>query len=72
MNMATDASSTLSRQRSLFYRNQSTDLLCISIDWFLNVRDRRHEKVKGQIALSHLPALKVGEVSEKTLKGVII
>ena len=31
--------------RSLSYRNQSIDLLCKSMDWFLYNRDFRHEKV---------------------------
>ena len=36
---------TLSWRRSLSYRNQSTDLPCKSIDWFLYDRDLCHEKV---------------------------
>ena len=36
---------TLSWRRSLSYRNQSTDLLCKSMDWFLYDRDPRHERV---------------------------
>ena len=36
----------LSWRRSLSYRNQSIDLLCKSIDWFLYHRDLRHERVK--------------------------
>ena len=40
-----DISITLSWQRSLSYRNQSIDLLCKSIGWFLYDRDLRHEKV---------------------------
>ena len=36
---------TLSWRRSLLYRNQSNDLLCISRDWFLHNRDLRQEKV---------------------------
>ena len=35
---------TLSRRRSLPYRNQSIDLLCKSMDWFLNGKDLRHER----------------------------
>ena len=38
--------STLSWWRSLSYRNQSLDLLCISIDWFLYDRDLRHERIR--------------------------
>ena len=37
---------TLSGQRSLSYRNQSIDLLCKSMDWFLYDKDLRHERVK--------------------------
>ena len=32
--------------RSLSYRNQSMDLLCISMVWFLYNRDLKHERVK--------------------------
>ena len=34
---------TLVWRRSLSYRNQSIDLLCKSVDWFLYNRDLRHE-----------------------------
>ena len=34
------------RQRSLSYRNKSTDLLCKSMDWFLFDGVLHHEKVK--------------------------
>ena len=37
---------TLSLRRSLSQKNQSTDLLSKSIDWFLYDRDLRHERVK--------------------------
>ena len=37
---------TLSWRRSLSYRNQSIDLLCKSMDWFLYDNDLRHERVK--------------------------
>ena len=37
----------LSWRRPLLSRNQSIDLLCKSIDWFLYDRDLRHERVKG-------------------------
>ena len=37
---------TLSRRRLLSYRNQSTDLLCKSMDWFLHDNGLRHERVK--------------------------
>ena len=32
---------------SLSYRNQSIDLLCKSMDWFLYESDLRHERVNG-------------------------
>ena len=37
---------TLSRQRSLSYRNQSIDLLCKSMDWFLYDDGLRNERDK--------------------------
>ena len=37
---------TLSRRRPLSYRNQSTDLLCKSMDWFLYDNGLRLERVK--------------------------
>ena len=37
---------TLSWRRSLSYRNQSIDLLCKSMDWFLYDNDLRHKIVK--------------------------
>ena len=37
---------TLSWWRSLSYRNQTIDLLCKSMDWFLHNRDLSHERVK--------------------------
>ena len=36
---------TLSRRRPLSYRNQSIDLLCKSMDWFLYNNYPRHERV---------------------------
>ena len=39
---------TLSWQRPLSYRNQSTDLLCKSLDWFLYDNGLRHERVKAK------------------------
>ena len=36
---------TLSWRRSLSYRNQSTDFLGKSIDWFLYNKDPRYERV---------------------------
>ena len=41
---------TLSWRRLLSYRNQPTDLLCKSIDWFLYDRDLRQERVKASWA----------------------
>ena len=38
--------STLSWRRPLSYRNQSTDLQCKSMDWFLYDNGSRHERVK--------------------------
>ena len=32
----------------LSYRNQSIDLLCKSMAWFLYDRNLRHERVKGE------------------------
>ena len=37
---------TLSSRRSLSYRNQSIDLPCKSMDWFLYDRDLCYERVK--------------------------
>ena len=37
---------TLSRQKSLSYRNPSIDLLCKSMDWFPYDRDLHHERNK--------------------------
>ena len=37
---------TLSWRRPLSYRNQSIDLLCKSVDWFLYGNDLRYERVK--------------------------
>ena len=39
----------LSCRRSLSYRNQSTDLLCKSMDWFLYDRELHHERVKEYV-----------------------
>ena len=30
------------------YRNQSTDLLCKSVDWFLYDNGLRHERINGR------------------------
>ena len=37
---------TLSRRRSISYRNQSIDLLCKSMEWFLYDIGLRRERVK--------------------------
>ena len=41
---------TLSWQRPLSYKNQSIDLLCKSMNWFLYDNDLRHERVKSNAA----------------------
>ena len=38
---------TLSKWRSLSYRNQCTELQSKSVDWFLYDRDLRHKRLKG-------------------------
>ena len=38
---------TLSWRRLLWYRKQSIDLLCKSMDWFLYDHGLRHDRVKG-------------------------
>ena len=38
---------TLSWRRPLSYKNQSMDLLCKSMDWFLYDNGPRHERAKG-------------------------
>ena len=43
---------TLSWRRSLLYRNQSIDLLCKSVDWFLYDNGFRHERVNILFILS--------------------
>ena len=39
---------SLSRRRSLSYRNQSIDFLCKSMDWFLYDNGLRLERVKKE------------------------
>ena len=41
-----DKALIISWRRSLSYRNQFTDLLCKSMDWFLYDRDLHRERVK--------------------------
>ena len=40
------------------YRNQSTDLLHISMDWFLYDNDLRHERVKKKLELVNIARFK--------------
>ena len=50
---------TLSRRRTIAYRNQSINLLCKSMDWFLYDIGLRRERVKWIsliVALKHLNA----------------
>ena len=46
MLIVTEEYLTLSWRRTLSYRNQSIDLVCIPMDWFLYDNDHRHERVK--------------------------
>ena len=45
---------TLSWRRPISYRNQSTDLLCNSMDWFLYDIGLRHERVNWEFTVSQL------------------
>ena len=45
----------LSWRSSLLYRNQSIDLLCKSMDWFLYDRDLGDERVKDQCLIHNWP-----------------
>ena len=45
---------TLSWWRPLSYKNQSIDLFCKSMDWFLYDNGLRHERVKGKMNWSIL------------------
>ena len=49
---------TLSLRWCLSYKNQSIDLLCISMDWFLYDRDLHHERVKGVCKMLHAKLLR--------------
>ena len=49
---------TLFWRRSLSYRNQSTDLLCKSMDWFLCYRGLRHERVEKYLIQKYQPKTK--------------
>ena len=48
---------TLSCQSSLSHRNQSTDLLCKSMDWFLYDTDFPHERVTFYVTETQLRKL---------------
>ena len=53
---------TLSWRRPLSYRNQSTDLESISMDWFLYDNGFRHERVNLMLILVvilHLLAIRI-------------
>ena len=52
---------TFSWRRSLSYRNQSIDLLCKSMEWFLYDRYLRHERVKQPFS---------SKISKKYLKSL--
>ena len=45
------------------YRNQSTDLLSKAMDWFLNDRDLRHERVKWALTLKKSSISKFASIS---------
>ena len=62
---------SLSRQRSLSYRNQSINLLCKSMDWFLYDRDLRHERVNGIKAIMAINPIKVGFFERRFFYGVV-
>ena len=44
---------TLSWRRPLSYKNQSTDLLHKSMDWFLYDNGLRHERVKRSLKMAY-------------------
>ena len=48
---------TLSWRRSLSYKNQSIDLLCKSMDWFLYDRDHHHERVNTNTLTHFMPLI---------------
>ena len=57
----------LSWRRFLSFRNQSFDLLCKSMDWFLYDRNLRHERVKEMINLWCMVQLKTRRFQENSL-----
>ena len=59
---------TLSWRRSLSFRNQSFDLLCKSVDWFLYNRDLRHERVNNSF---HCEIKKIQYITALAIKVVI-
>ena len=48
---------TLSWRRPLSHRNQSIDLLCKLIDWFLYDNDPRHERVNWWLSQNFVPEI---------------
>ena len=50
---------TLSRRRPIPYRNQSIDLICKSMDWFLYGIGLRHERVKNMNNFPYFSANKL-------------
>ena len=56
---------TPSWRRSLSYTNQSIDLRCKSVDWFLYDSDLRHERVKRENTCQRKPLIWHIELYEK-------
>ena len=54
-------------RRSLSYRNESIDLLCKSMDWFLYDRALRHERIKKSWEWNILPMANWKELRKKLL-----
>ena len=63
---------TLSWRRSLSYRNQSTDLLRKSMDWFLYDNGLRHEKVEWPGKRNHCSYEHFDFGFKKTLQCIAI
>ena len=59
-----DLQNTVSSRRLLSYRNQSTELLCKSIDWYLCDRNLCYKRVKFTSSKTY------SKVIMKTLKGM--
>ena len=52
------------------YRNQSIDLLCKSMDWFLYDRDVSHERVNRSLDVGTFPSsMKLANVTPVYKKG---